>query len=210
VGSIIGLGLICVAVQLIVVIVMVVSVWILFERAGRPGWAALIPFYNTIVFLDIIDKPWWHLFFLMIPFVNIYFGIVYTIEFVQRYGGSVGFAIGVLLLGIVFLPLMAFGDYPYQGRRSRSRKRLSYDEDDDERPRSRSRPRRLEYDDEEDRPRKKPRRLEYRDDDDDEEEERRPPPKKKSSEGIQDRPRRPRPRDEDEDEDDDSPPRRRR
>jgi hypothetical protein len=85
-----------------------------FSKAGRPAWAAIVPIYNTIVFLDIAGKPWWWLFLLMLPLVGIVFAIMATIAFVANYGRGVGFAIGLMFLAPIFLPLLGFGDNEYR------------------------------------------------------------------------------------------------
>ena len=38
---------------LALVIVSIAGKWKMFEKAGRPGWAAIIPYYNTYVEFDI-------------------------------------------------------------------------------------------------------------------------------------------------------------
>lgn len=93
--------------------VMIASTWIAFSKAGRPGWASIVPIYNSLVFIDIAGKPWWWLFLCMIPLANIYFVIVLCIEFAKNFGFGVGFAIGLFLVPFVFLPLLAFGDAEY-------------------------------------------------------------------------------------------------
>ena len=54
VGGVIALGL------LAIVVVFVWGLWKVFEKAGEPGWAALVPIYNAIVLLKIAGRPgWW-------------------------------------------------------------------------------------------------------------------------------------------------------
>ncbi len=45
--------------------------WRIYKKAGQPGWAAVIPFYNIVIWLRIISKPGWWLILLFIPVVNI-------------------------------------------------------------------------------------------------------------------------------------------
>jgi hypothetical protein len=99
---------------LICVGVCIASLCAAFAKAGRPGWAAIVPIYNTIVFLDIAGKPWWWLFLMMLPIANIVFAIMSTIAFTANYGKGVGFAIGLMFLAPVFLPLLGFGDAEYR------------------------------------------------------------------------------------------------
>ena len=95
--------------------VTIAGMWMSFAKAGRPGWAAVVPIYNALVLIDIAGKPWWWLFMCMIPIAGIYFAIVLMIEFAKSYGKSVGFAIGLCFAAFVFFPLLGFGDAEYEG-----------------------------------------------------------------------------------------------
>ena len=58
----------------------VVVLWRIFEKAGKPGWASLIPFYNTYMLLKTVDKPAWWLIPLCVPFVNAFFWYFFAIR----------------------------------------------------------------------------------------------------------------------------------
>ena len=95
--------------------VMIASMWKIFTKAGKPGWAAIVPIYNMIVVLEITGRPLWWIFMFLIPLANIVFGILIAIDLAKSFGQGVGFGIGLLLLCIVFYPMLAFGDYKYLG-----------------------------------------------------------------------------------------------
>lgn len=89
--------------------------WKIFEKAGQPGWAAIIPIYNAIVLLKIVGKPVWWLFLFLIPFVNYVF-IIWTYNMLSKsFGKSEGFTVGLVLLSFIFGPILAFGDAKYLG-----------------------------------------------------------------------------------------------
>lgn len=96
-------------------ILMIISSWKIFEKAGYPGWASLIPFYNTFVLLDIIGKPWWWFFLLIIPFVNIIFSIWMMNLLSKSFGKDEGFTLGLLFIPFVFYPILGLGDAEYRG-----------------------------------------------------------------------------------------------
>lgn len=100
---------------LFIAVFMIVCMWKIYTKAGQEGWACLIPIYNVIVYLKIIKKPWWWIFMFMIPFVNYVFLIWSTNLLSKRFGKNEGFTVGLLLLGIVFYPILAFGDAKYEG-----------------------------------------------------------------------------------------------
>jgi uncharacterized membrane protein YoaK (UPF0700 family) len=88
-------------------------VWKVFAKAGEPGWAAIIPIYNVIVFLKIAGRPWWWVFLLLIPLVNIIVGIIASLDVAKAFGKGAGFGVGLALLGVIFYPILAFGDAKY-------------------------------------------------------------------------------------------------
>lgn len=100
----------------VVGIVLIASVWRIFEKAGKPGWAALIPFYNVIILLEIIGKPWWWLFaMIFVPLGNIIWGIWSVNLLAKSFGKNEGYTLGLILLPFIFYPMLGFGNEEYQG-----------------------------------------------------------------------------------------------
>ena len=102
--------IICLAISLLVI----ASMWKVFTKAGKPGWAAIIPIYNTIVLLEIVGKPIWWIILLLIPFVNIIVLLIVINELSKSFGRGVGTTLGLIFLGFIFLPILAFGSAQYQ------------------------------------------------------------------------------------------------
>ena len=69
-----------------IIVLSIVGLWKLFEKAGKPGWASLIPIYNIIVMFEIVGKPMWQLVLFFIPFANIYVAITLVIGLAKSYG----------------------------------------------------------------------------------------------------------------------------
>lgn len=93
---------------LIVWLICIISYWKIFTKAGKPGWASIIPIYNTIVIIEIVRKPVWWILLLLIPIVNIVYAIWLTNLLSKSFGKSEGFTIGLIFLPIIFLPVLAF------------------------------------------------------------------------------------------------------
>ena len=93
---------------------MTFSGWKVFEKAGEPGWAAIVPIYNTITMLKISGKPWWWIFLFFIPLLNLILAIVALASFCGAYGKGVRFVVGMIFLPFIFLPILAFGDAKYR------------------------------------------------------------------------------------------------
>ena len=100
---------------LAVVVLMIASMWKIFTKAGQPGWASLIPIYNIYVWCKIVGRPGWWVLLFFIPFVNFVIAIILGIDLAKSFGKGVGFGIGIILLGIIFLPILAFSEATYQG-----------------------------------------------------------------------------------------------
>jgi hypothetical protein len=100
----------------IVFLVLVFAIWRIFEKAGKPGWAALIPFYNVIVLLEIVGKPWWWLLLIIfVPLGNFIWGI-WTINLLAKsFGKNEGFTVGLILLSFIFYPILGYGSASYKG-----------------------------------------------------------------------------------------------
>lgn len=96
-----------------VIVIVVVALWFIFNKAGKPGWAAIIPFYNMWVAWEIVGKPGWWMVFSLIPIVNIVFEIILCVQLAPRFGKGVGFAVGLIFLPFVFLPIMGFDSSKY-------------------------------------------------------------------------------------------------
>ena len=111
-------ALLFLAIELVIIVAVIAGVWKTFVKAGKPGWAAIIPIYNVIVVLQIAGKPLWWIILLLIPLVNLVIGILVGIAVAQKFGKGTGFGIGLALLGFIFYPILGFGDAQYQGEKS--------------------------------------------------------------------------------------------
>ena len=89
-------------------------VYKIFQKAGREdAWAAFIPIYNTIVMVDIIKKPIWWFIMLLIPFVNIIFGIMMADRLARFFGKDTLMTVVLVLFPYIGLPVLAFGHAVY-------------------------------------------------------------------------------------------------
>ena len=110
-----GAVLLLTLIYLAVVVLVIASMWKVFTKAGKPGWAAIVPIYNTIVLLEIVGKPTWWIILLLIPFVNIIVLLIVINELSKSFGRGVGTTLGLIFLGFIFWPILAFGSAQYQG-----------------------------------------------------------------------------------------------
>jgi hypothetical protein len=107
-----------------VFVVFIAAFWRLFSKAGQPGWAVLIPFYNLYIYTQIIKRPrWWMLLYLLcaIPFIGAFglllLSIIDALRLAKVFGRSTEFGIGLILVNIVFVSILAFGKSDYDSFR---------------------------------------------------------------------------------------------
>ncbi len=110
-----AVSLITFVVFLAVLVLMIAAQWAIFAKAGKPGWASIIPIYGTIVFLQIVGRPLWWFILLLIPFVGAVVGLVVLNDLSKSFGHRIGFTLGLVFLGIIFFPILAFGGSQYVG-----------------------------------------------------------------------------------------------
>ncbi len=102
-------------VSLAVMVLMTVGMWKIFAKAGQPGWASLVPFYNLYVLLKVAGRPGWWMILMIIPFVNFVIVIIVGIDLAKAFGKGVGYGLGLTFLSPIFYPLLGFSSDPYQG-----------------------------------------------------------------------------------------------
>lgn len=109
---------------LAIIIFMIVVKWKMYEKAGKPGWASIVPVYSTIVLFDIIGYKWYYIFLLFLGGVPVIGGVAlmlftisYSIKLAKSFGQSTGFGIGLALVNPVFVAIIAFDkDIKYVGQ----------------------------------------------------------------------------------------------
>ena len=93
--------------------VLIIGIWKVFTKAGKPGWASIVPIYNMMVMAEITGKPnWWGL-LPLIPFVGLIFTIMIMHGVAEKFGKGIGMTI-LMIFGIGWL-ILGFGSAQYQG-----------------------------------------------------------------------------------------------
>jgi len=94
-------------------LIAVAGLWKTFTKAGKPGWACLVPIYNVIVMLEIAGRPLWWLLLFFVPFVNFIMFLVIAVDMAKAFGQGAGFGVGLAFFGFIFYPILGFGDARY-------------------------------------------------------------------------------------------------
>jgi hypothetical protein len=102
--------LVCLA----MIVVAIVGMWKVFEKAGQPGWAAIVPIYNIYVLTQIAGRPAWWIVLFLIPIVNFVVAIILSIDIAKAFGQSAVFGIVLLFLfSVIGYLMLGFGNYRY-------------------------------------------------------------------------------------------------
>lgn len=118
-------------------ILFIASEWRVFQKAGKPGWASIIPFYNGWTLARVGGKPgWWGLLAGLSVTVNINgtipFGVVVALGAVagllfilwllialgvaRNFGKSAPFGFLLGILPFIGYPILGFGSAQYAGQ----------------------------------------------------------------------------------------------
>ncbi len=110
-----GIGAGAIIFYLILIVITLAGMWKTFEKAGKPGWACIIPIYREIVMIEIVGKPMIWILWLLIPCSAPVFAIWLINLMSKSFGKSEGYTVGLILLAFVFWPMLGFGDAKYLG-----------------------------------------------------------------------------------------------
>ncbi|MCX6266253.1 MAG: DUF5684 domain-containing protein [Bacteroidetes bacterium] len=99
-------------------VIEVVGAWFMFQKAGEPGWAAIIPIYNYLIAIKIAGKQWWYLLLMLIPVVNLVIYIIILNGLAKNFGKGTGFTVGLFFFRFIFIPILGFGKAVYSGDKS--------------------------------------------------------------------------------------------
>ena len=125
-GSVIVISVIVIICAILVLVAQIM----MFKKGKKPGWAAIVPFYNQVVQCQMVGiSPWWVLIIFVsgmlqaVPVigsllslaVSIYFMILLGVSTARAFGKDDAFAVGLILLPFVFYPILGFGKAEYVG-----------------------------------------------------------------------------------------------
>lgn len=108
-------------IALAILLLMIISSWKIYKKAGKKGWESIMPIYNIEVLLEIVELPAWYITLCHLPIVNIYAIFRIYIELAHRFGKSTGFGILTVFFSLICMPILAFGkNNVYNGSNSTS------------------------------------------------------------------------------------------
>lgn len=110
-----GVLLVYTVIVLAIAIISLVGMWKIFVKAGKPGWGAIVPFYNTYCLFEMSFGTGWLFLLTFVPCVNAVILIIMWIKLAQAFGKGAAFGVGILFFPFIFLPMLGFGDAQFIG-----------------------------------------------------------------------------------------------
>lgn len=96
---------------LIISVFIVTALWKIFKKAGYEGWESLIPIYNVYILTKICGLDGWFAAIILIPGIGtIIWEIVIAIKLSAAFNKDGAFAIGLVLLPLIFYPILGFSN----------------------------------------------------------------------------------------------------
>ncbi len=108
-------GLFICFIWIALIVVIVAGLWKTFDKAGQPGWAAIIPIFNIYVMCKVAGRPGWWVILFFIPIVSLVISIIVALDIAKSFGKGIGFALGLIFLAPIFYCILGFGSAQYQG-----------------------------------------------------------------------------------------------
>lgn len=110
-----GYATVYLVVALAISILNIIAMWKIYAKAGKPGWACIIPFYSQYCLFDIVWGNGWLFLLSYIPLVNIVVMIILYFKLAKAFGKGTGFGFGLLFLRTIFVLILGFGSAEYIG-----------------------------------------------------------------------------------------------
>ena len=108
-------------------ILAVIGLWKTFSKAGLPGWAAIIPFYNEYNVVKLSNRPTYFFWIMLgcslfawIPFLGwllmiglFVLWIFMALDIAANFGQGTGFAILLIIFPSIMFLVLGFGHYQF-------------------------------------------------------------------------------------------------
>lgn len=102
-------------IALVICVLTIIAFWKVFTKAGKPGWASIIPFYSQYCMFDIAWGNGWLFLLTFVPCVNFVIMIMLYLKLAKAFGKGTGFGIGLIFLNTIFVLILGFSDAQYIG-----------------------------------------------------------------------------------------------
>ena len=110
-------GIIFIVLFFVIIIALLYGISRIFEKAGKPGWTCIVPFYSNYVLGEIIygEGNGWKGFLVLIPTVGQLIGLLMLYRLGECFGKDVIYSILLAILSPIFMPLLGLSGDTYKG-----------------------------------------------------------------------------------------------
>lgn len=70
----------------ILTVLSLYGLYLLFKKAGKQGWEAIVPFYREYILAQLTARPTWWVILLIVPIVNIFIFYGLYLDFIKSFG----------------------------------------------------------------------------------------------------------------------------
>ena len=99
----------------VITLVILAATWKLYQKAGQPGWAAIIPIYDTYIMFKLAWGNGWMFLLLFVPIVDIVIYLMLLWKLAKAFGKGAGMFLLLLLVHPIALMMLGFGSATYIG-----------------------------------------------------------------------------------------------
>lgn len=99
-------------------LLIVISLWKIFQKAGEAGWKSIIPIYNLYIEYKITWGTGWLFLLMFVPVVGAIMYVMTAYRLAKVFGKGILFALGLILFPYLFQLILGFGNARYQGVRA--------------------------------------------------------------------------------------------
>lgn len=118
---------------ILIYILCIIARWLIFIKAGEPGWKSIIPFYSVYVQYQLTWKGYIGIIWCVLLIAGrVFSGVIGSIisiaafviqciamnKLAKSFGHGAGFTVGLIFLAPVFLMILGFGSSEYWGNTS--------------------------------------------------------------------------------------------
>jgi hypothetical protein len=99
----------------LIAIGIIVGIWMVLEKADRPGILSIVPLVNFYQLFQLTGRPGWLVIFIILFPLAPAVLFVLSLDLARVFGKSTNFAFGIFFFPFIFLPLLGFDKSVYIG-----------------------------------------------------------------------------------------------
>lgn len=91
----------------------IIAYWKMYKKAGKAGWASIVPFYHDYVLCEIGGLNGWMFLLEFVPIANIVLAVIVCKNIAKAFDKGIGYTLGLLFLNPFFVLPLGFGKLIY-------------------------------------------------------------------------------------------------